>query len=93
MLRHHRNVHVGGSRRGGGSRGGESGGGGEGGTGGGGEGKSIDRKPFLFRHSFTANITGPTGCGKTYFVKALLQNCRIKMAPPPQRIVWLYKRW
>ena len=48
---------------------------------------------FRFQHPFTANITGPTGCGKTYFVKALPQSCRNKMAPPPQRIVWLYKRW
>lgn len=39
-----------------------------------------------------SNITGPTVCGKTHFVKTLLQNCRKKMAPPPQRIVWLYKR-
>jgi predicted AAA+ superfamily ATPase len=29
---------------------------------------------FRFRHPFTVNITGPTGCGKTYFAKALLQN-------------------
>ena len=27
---------------------------------------------FRFQHPFTANITGPAGCGKTYFVKALL---------------------
>ena len=39
------------------------------------------------------STTGPTGCGKTYFAKMLLQSCRTKMAPPPQRIVWLYKRW
>ena len=42
---------------------------------------------FRFRNPFTANIMGPTGGGKTYFVKTLLQNCRTKMAPPPQRIV------
>ena len=60
---------------------------------GGGEGKSIDQKPFLFRHPFTANITGPTGCGKRYFVKTLLQNCRSTKASPPQRIVWWQKRW
>jgi hypothetical protein len=48
---------------------------------------------FRFQHPLTANITGPTGCGKTYFVKTPLQNYRTKMAPPPQRIVWLYKRW
>ena len=99
MLRHHRNVHGGGSRIGGGESGegggGESRRGRESRRGGGGrdEGKSIDRKSLLFCHPFTANITGPTGCGKTYFVKELLQSCRTKIAPPPQRIVWLYKRW
>jgi hypothetical protein len=107
MLRHHRNVHGGGSRgageSGGGSiigggghgeagRGGECGGGGVSGGGGRGEGKSIDRKSFLFRHPFMENITGLTGCGKTYLVKTLLQNCRTKMGPPLQRIVWC-KRW
>ena len=38
-------------------------------------------------------MSGPTSCGKTYFVKTLLQNCMAKISPPPQKIVWLYKRW
>ena len=48
---------------------------------------------FVFRHPFTANVSGPTSCGKTYFVKTLLQNCMTKISPPPERIIWLYKRW
>ena len=48
---------------------------------------------FVFKHPFTANISGPTSCGKTYFVKSLLQNCTTKISPPPERIIWLYKRW
>jgi len=43
----------------------------------------------IYRH----HPSGPTSCGKTYFVKTLLQNCQIKISPPPQRILWLYKRW
>lgn len=31
--------------------------------------------------------------GNTYFVKLLLQNCLTKISPPPERIIWLYKRW
>lgn len=48
---------------------------------------------FQFKHPFTANISGPTSCGKTFFVKLLLQNCLTKVSPPPERIIWLYKRW
>ena len=48
---------------------------------------------FVFFHPFTANVSGPTSCGKTYFVKTLLQNCMTKISPHPQKIVWLYKRW
>ena len=40
--------------------------------------------------SFTVNISGPTACGKTYFVKLLLQNCLTKISLPPERIIWLY---
>ncbi|CAC5401453.1 unnamed protein product [Mytilus coruscus] len=37
-------------------------------------------------------VSGPTSCGKTYFVKQLLQNSRF-IQPTIQRIIWLYRRW
>jgi hypothetical protein len=40
-----------------------------------------------------SGLCPPTSCGKTYFVKLLLQNCLTKITPPPERIIWLYKRW
>lgn len=48
---------------------------------------------FSFQHPFTANVSGPTCFGKTYFVKMLLQHCKTNISPPPERILWLYKRW
>jgi hypothetical protein len=36
-------------------------------------------------------LSGPTGSGKTYFVKNVLEKNLIH--PKPDRIVWLYKRW
>ena len=49
------------------------------------------KQNFVFKHPFTANISGPTSSGKTAFVTSLLQKSKID--PPPQRIIWLYKRW
>ncbi|CAC5384203.1 unnamed protein product [Mytilus coruscus] len=37
-------------------------------------------------------VSGPTSCGKTYFLKQLLQNLDT-VSPKPQRIIWLYRRW
>ncbi|CAC5404600.1 unnamed protein product [Mytilus coruscus] len=37
-------------------------------------------------------VSGPTSCGKTFFVKQLLQNSRL-IQPTIQRIKWLYRRW
>lgn len=51
------------------------------------------QQEFMFQHPFTANVSGPTSSGKTYFVKSLLQLCMSKISPPPERILWLYKRW
>ena len=36
-------------------------------------------------------VSGPTGCGKTWLVKNILQQQKIE--PAPDRIVYLYKRW
>lgn len=47
------------------------------------------QQQFQFTYPFTANVSGPTSCGKTYFVKLLLQNCLTKIDPPPERIIWL----
>ncbi|WAR05103.1 LOW QUALITY PROTEIN: hypothetical protein MAR_020472 [Mya arenaria] len=48
---------------------------------------------MAFQHPFTMMISGPTACGKTTFVKTLLQHHNTWMKPSVQRIVWLYKRW
>ena len=44
-----------------------------------------------FLHPFTMCISGPTGCGKTFIVKKILQEQLVN--PIPQRIIWVYRRW
>ena len=48
---------------------------------------------FIFQHPFTMLVSGPTSCGKTTFVKNLLENNLACIYPPPERILWLYNRW
>ncbi|WAR11149.1 LOW QUALITY PROTEIN: hypothetical protein MAR_036225 [Mya arenaria] len=48
---------------------------------------------MAFQHLFTMMISGPTACGKTTFVKTLLQHHNTWMKPSVQRIVWLYMGW
>ena len=52
---------------------------------------TISNKPIIFQHPFTMTISGPTGSGKTMFLKELLY--KGKLSPTPDRIVYLYKRW
>ncbi len=42
------------------------------------------------KHPFTALVAGPTGCGKSTFVKKLIKYKDIMMDPTPSRIVWHY---
>jgi len=38
-------------------------------------------------------IPGPTSCGKTSWIKKLLENSANYITPPPIKIVYCYKRW
>ena len=53
----------------------------------------LDAERFIFKHPFTAILAGPTMCGKSTWVKQLLENAMTMISPPPVRIIWLYKRW
>ena len=43
-----------------------------------------------FKHPMTCMVAGPTGCGKTMFVRKLLKHKHDMFDPPPQRIIWCY---
>jgi hypothetical protein len=45
-------------------------------------------QPFSFVHPANIIAAGPTGCGKTYFVKEAL--AKRVFSPMPNRIVWVY---
>jgi len=44
-------------------------------------------------HPFTCVIAGPTGSGKTYFVKRFLDNIDQLCNPVPKEILWCYGEW
>ena len=43
-----------------------------------------------WKHPFTSLIAGPTGSGKTMFIKKFVENIREMVTPVPDRIVWCY---
>ena len=51
----------------------------------------ISKMPMIFQHPFTMTVSGPTGSGKTWLVNDILQ--QNKIAPRPDRMLYLYKRW
>lgn len=46
-----------------------------------------------WKHPFTCVISGPTGSGKTHFVKQLLDNLSQMLVPVVDEIVWCYGEW
>ena len=47
----------------------------------------------MFRHPFMMVLAGPSSCGKTTWMKHLLQQAESMITPPPEKILWFYKRW
>lgn len=45
------------------------------------------------KHPFTGIIAGPTGCGKSTFVKHLIAHNTELIDPAPEQIVWYYGEW
>ena len=44
-----------------------------------------------FKHPATILLSGPTGCGKTRFVRRILEERLIE--PFPTRFIWVYGNW
>ena len=45
------------------------------------------------KHPFTCIVAGPTGSGKTHFVRRLLANKEDMLKPIPDHIIWYYGEW
>jgi hypothetical protein len=46
-----------------------------------------------WKHPFTAVIAGPTGCGKSYFVKQFLLHLQQMVDTPISEVIWCYAEW
>ena len=44
-------------------------------------------------HPFTCVVAGPTGCGKTEFVKQFIRHVEDMVTPVPTKIIWSYGEW
>ena len=47
----------------------------------------------VLQHPFTLMAIGPTSSGKSCWMNRLLTRAQIMIEPPPERIIWCYKRW
>ena len=54
---------------------------------------NVQNEDLMFKHPFTALISGPTGSGKTVFFTKLLENVKQMISPTPTRIVYCYSLW
>jgi len=46
-----------------------------------------------WKHPFTAMASGPTGCGKSYFVRELLKNQARVIDTQLKETIWCYGEW
>ena len=52
--------------------------------------KDMDSFDGTLKHPFTCIVAGPTGCGKTRWVRRLLEKAGVFVDPPPERVYWYY---
>ena len=45
---------------------------------------------LLWKHPFTAIVSGPTGCGKSNFVTKFIKYSHAVISPAPKKILWCY---
>ena len=48
---------------------------------------------IVWKHPFMCVIAGPTGCGKTIWVKQFLGKLNEIVHPLPQEVIWCYGEW
>ena len=53
----------------------------------------VNVQSILFQHPCNIFITGPGGCGKTEFVRKLIDYRKDLFNIVPERVVWYYKEW
>lgn len=53
----------------------------------------YDESVTSFKRPFCMMVAGPSQCGKTWYLKELLELKSVKMVPPPKRIIYCYKEW
>lgn len=46
-----------------------------------------------WKHPFSAILAGPSNCGKTYFIKNMLDHAHTVLSVVPENIVWCYACW
>ena len=46
-----------------------------------------------WKHPFTCVVAGPTGCGKTEWVKRFIQHLQELVLPTPTHVIWSYAEW
>ncbi len=54
---------------------------------------NLSLEPRAFLHPFTMIVSGPTACGKSSWVKNLLQHSTAMISPAPYKIILCYRRW
>ena len=55
--------------------------------------KTVIMYRIFLRHPFTMIVAGPTGCGKTDWIKRLIARSKIAIEPQISRIIYFYGEW